>query len=170
MPNESRAVPAIDAEAGLEVSPVVVVTRRSPARPSALPDAQAFAVSSLADSDIEAEYLRAVHAAILEAMLLAADSEGGTFDVVVHLYPDAAEVEVLAGADQATTGIAAAADEPFAAWLAQALRRQGLSQEAAARQLGVSVRTVSRWVLGHTEPRMRDMRRIQSVFGRTPLP
>ena len=47
--------------------------------------------------------------------------------------------------------------------------REGLTQEAAARQLGVSVKTVSRWVGGATEPRMRDLRRIQEVFGETPL-
>ncbi len=42
--------------------------------------------------------------------------------------------------------------------------------EAAARQVGVSVKTVSRWVGGATEPRMRDLRRIQEVFGEVPLP
>ena len=68
---------------------------------------------------------------------------------------------------------AAAADrqpETFAEWMSSALRREGLTQEAAARQLGVSVKTVSRWVGGATEPRMRDLRRIQEVFGEVPLP
>jgi hypothetical protein len=58
----------------------------------------------------------------------------------------------------------------FAEWMSNALRDQGLTQEAAARQLGVSVKTVSRWVGGTTEPRMRDLRRIQEVFGSLPLP
>jgi hypothetical protein len=58
----------------------------------------------------------------------------------------------------------------FAAWMSTALRREGLTQEAAARLLGVSVKTVSRWVGGATEPRMRDLRRIQEVFGEVPLP
>jgi hypothetical protein len=57
----------------------------------------------------------------------------------------------------------------FAEWMSHTLRREGLTQEAAARQLGVSVKTVSRWVGGATEPRMRDLRRIQEVFGETPL-
>jgi DNA-binding XRE family transcriptional regulator len=56
----------------------------------------------------------------------------------------------------------------FAEWMSHALRNQHMTQEAAARQLGVSVKTVSRWVGGTTEPRMRDLRRIQEVFG--PLP
>ena len=82
--------------------------------------------------------------------------------------------------------VAAAADRPagprsiipggrdgaptFADWMQDVLRTQGLTQEAAARQLGVSVKTVSRWVGGATEPRMRDLRRIQEVFGEVPLP
>jgi DNA-binding XRE family transcriptional regulator len=58
----------------------------------------------------------------------------------------------------------------FADWMSTALRREGLTQEAAARLLGVSVKTVSRWVGGATEPRMRDLRRIQEIFGEVPLP
>jgi DNA-binding XRE family transcriptional regulator len=58
----------------------------------------------------------------------------------------------------------------FADWMQDVLRQQGLTQEAAARQLGVSVKTVSRWVGGATEPRWRDLRRIQEVFGEVPLP
>ncbi len=57
----------------------------------------------------------------------------------------------------------------FAEWMSSALRSQNLTQEAAARQLGVSVKTISRWVGGATEPRMRDLRRIQEVFGSLPL-
>ncbi len=70
-------------------------------------------------------------------------------------------------------GVPAVNGEPagtFADWMATALRREGLTQEAAAKQLGVSVKTVSRWVGGATEPRMRDLRRIQEVFGEVPLP
>jgi DNA-binding XRE family transcriptional regulator len=72
-------------------------------------------------------------------------------------------------------GPAAASDDSgrpttFADWMQDVLRTQGLTQEAAARQLGVSVKTVSRWVGGATEPRMRDLRRIQEVFGEVPLP
>jgi len=58
----------------------------------------------------------------------------------------------------------------FADWFAGALRREGMTMEAAARQLGVSVKTVSRWVGGATEPRLRDLRRIRDVFGELPFP
>jgi len=57
----------------------------------------------------------------------------------------------------------------FAEWMSTALRREGLTQEAAARQLGVSVKTVSRWVGGATEPRLRDLRRIQELLGQVPF-
>jgi DNA-binding XRE family transcriptional regulator len=57
----------------------------------------------------------------------------------------------------------------FAEWMQHSLRAQNLTQEAAARQLGVSVKTISRWVGGATEPRMRDLRRIQEVFGSLPV-
>jgi hypothetical protein len=57
----------------------------------------------------------------------------------------------------------------FADWMADALRREGLTMEAAARRLGVSVKTVSRWIGGTTEPRLRDLRRIRGLFGDIPL-
>jgi DNA-binding transcriptional regulator YiaG len=77
-----------------------------------------------------------------------------------------------AAASQAPAGQQAPADQhsaSFAEWMSSALRREGMTQEAAARQLGVSVKTVSRWVGGATQPRMRDLKRIQEVFGEVPL-
>jgi DNA-binding transcriptional regulator YiaG len=83
-----------------------------------------------------------------------------------------------AGAGSPTQPAPAAADgqaaaerhtSSFAEWMSSALRREGMTQEAAARQLGVSVKTVSRWVGGATQPRMRDLKRIREVFGEVPL-
>src|ERR1035437_7679527 len=67
------------------------------------------------------------------------------------------------GADAAQAAVRPAGSQPeavqlggpghpatFAEWMSSALRREGLTQEAAARQLGVSVKTVSRWVGGAT--------------------
>jgi DNA-binding XRE family transcriptional regulator len=56
----------------------------------------------------------------------------------------------------------------FADWFQQMIRDRGLTQQAAARRLGVSGKTVNRWVRGHTEPRLRELRLVQSVFGATP--
>jgi Helix-turn-helix len=77
-----------------------------------------------------------------------------------------------AAEDQAGNAARLAADadaESFANWMAGVLRREGLTMEAAARQLGVSVKTVSRWVGGATEPRLRDLRRIRELFGEIPF-
>jgi Helix-turn-helix len=69
-----------------------------------------------------------------------------------------------------SVGVADDAAASFADWMAGVLRREGLTMEAAARQLGVSVKTVSRWVGGATEPRLRDLRRIRELFGDLPFP
>jgi DNA-binding XRE family transcriptional regulator len=82
----------------------------------------------------------------------------------------AAAAEAPAKTSQALPGRGPDGPQAFADWMQDVLRTQGLTQEAAARQLGVSVKTVSRWVGGATEPRMRDLRRIQEVFGEVPLP
>src|SRR6202012_1504262 len=63
----------------------------------------------------------------------------------------------------------AADAESFADWMSGVLRREGLTMEAAARQLGVSVKTVSRWVGGATEPRLRDLRRVRELVGEIPF-
>jgi hypothetical protein len=57
----------------------------------------------------------------------------------------------------------------FAAWLSARLRAEGLTMEAAARRLDVSTKTISRWVSGTTEPRLRDLYRIRDVFGEPPF-
>ncbi|HEY7274342.1 MAG TPA: helix-turn-helix domain-containing protein [Trebonia sp.] len=82
------------------------------------------------------------------------------------LWRGAVDGDAVAGG----TGRQADADaESFADWMAGVLRREGLTMEAAARQLGVSVKTVSRWVGGATEPRLRDLRRIRELFGEIPF-
>jgi hypothetical protein len=79
-------------------------------------------------------------------------------------------VPVPSGAGGArATGPAEDGSGSFADWMSGVLRREGLTMEAAARQLGVSVKTVSRWVGGTTEPRLRDLRRIRDLFGEIPF-
>ena len=82
---------------------------------------------------------------------------------------DAVAAMPQAGAPAAKGQVIAGDDASFADWMAGVLRREGLTMEAAARQLGVSVKTVSRWVGGTTEPRLRDLRRIRELFGEIPL-
>ena len=87
--------------------------------------------------------------------------------------PDTSVAGAAAGAPDELAGIVPLGTpghpDTFADWMSTALRREGRTQEAAARMLGVSVKTVSRWVGGATEPRMRDLRRIQEVFGEIPI-
>jgi hypothetical protein len=154
------------------VSPVLVVARTFPARPSSLPEAHEFVRTSLTGAVVEQNDIQAISAAINEAVLAASGPQAGAYQIVVRVFPDQAEVEVLCSADDEQSTLRPERSQPgsFADWLTAALREDGLSQEAAARQLGVSVRTVNRWLRGHTEPRLRDLRRIQEVLGHHPLP
>jgi hypothetical protein len=168
---ESRAEMTADPEPGgpdfgTFSSPVVVVAHTFPARPGSLPDAEIFVREALEPVDLEPAEGIALFDAITTAMLAAAGPSNGSFDVTVRLFPDGVEVEVLHGAAMRRLGTSPrVGEEPFADWLTGVLVRNDLSQQAAARRIGVSVRTISRWLRGDTEPRLRDLRRVHSLFG-----
>jgi hypothetical protein len=177
----------------VEVVPVVVLSQTFPARPSSIPDIRDFVRRCLAQSPLSEEDNRQVGETVAQALLEAAGPTGA-INVSFRIFPDHVEVDVLrsgaqigtpAGLDALTSLLkaqqepAGGRDEPaphdgsetaFADWMAAALRREGMTMEVAARQLGVSVKTVSRWVGGATEPRLRDLRRIRELFGDFPLP
>jgi Helix-turn-helix len=180
----------------IEVVPVVVVSQTFPARPSSIPDIRDFVRRCLAGSPLSEEDNREVGETVSRALLEAAGPTGA-INVSFRIFPDHVEVDVLrsgAGIGSATgldaltsllkanelagapanprpPAVAAVSDPAsFADWMAGVLRREGLTMEAAARQLGVSVKTVSRWVGGTTEPRLRDLRRIRELFGEIPFP
>jgi hypothetical protein len=169
----------------IEVLPVVVLSKTFPARPSSIPEIREFVRTSLADSPLTEADNREVSQIVFRALLDAAGPTG-TIQVSFRIFPEHVEVDVLrshAGLPgeptlaqlagmQRPPAQPTAAPEPatFAEWMSDVLRREGLTHEAAARQLGVSVKTVSRWVGGETEPRLRDLRRIQERFGDLPLP
>jgi len=183
----------------IEVVPVVVLSQTFPARPSSIPDIRDFVKRCLAQSPLSDEDNRAVGETVANALLEAAGSTGA-INVSFRIFPDHVEVDVLRSGAQIGTaagldalasllkaqasGMEAAAtgrdgsfaahngsdETAFADWMAGALRREGMTMEVAARQLGVSVKTVSRWVGGATEPRLRDLRRIRELFGDFPLP
>jgi hypothetical protein len=108
--------PPGDADSGLYVSPVVVVSHTFPARPGSLPDAELFVREALAPMALEPAEGGALYHAITEAMLAAAGPDNGAFDVTVRIFPDGVEVEVLHGAARSTTP-PRVGDEPFADWL-----------------------------------------------------
>jgi Helix-turn-helix len=176
----------------IEVVPVVVVSQTFPARPSSIPDIRDFVRHCLAQSPLSEQDNREVGETVSRALLDAA-GPAGAISVSFRIFPDHVEVDVLksgaqitspAGIDALTSllrahdgaasadtppQVTAGEDESFADWMAGVLRREGLTMEAAARQLGVSVKTVSRWVGGATEPRLRDLRRIRELFGEIPF-
>jgi hypothetical protein len=183
----------------IEVVPVVVLSQTFPARPSSIPDVRDFVKRCLAQSPLSEEDNREVGETVAHALLEAAGPTGA-INVSFRIFPDHVEVDVLrsgaqvgtaAGLDAlasllknqamdmeaaasgragAANGRDASAETGFADWMAGVLRREGMTMEVAARQLGVSVKTVSRWVGGTTEPRLRDLRRIRELFGDFPLP
>jgi hypothetical protein len=178
----------------VEVVPVVVLSQTFPARPSSIPDIRDFVRRCLSQSPLSEDDNREVGETVAQALLEAA-GETGAINVSFRIFPDHVEVDVLRSGAQIGTpaGLDAlasllksqeparfGADAPgaaqnddetaFADWMAAALRREGMTMEVAARQLGVSVKTVSRWVGGTTEPRLRDLRRIRELFGDFPLP
>jgi Helix-turn-helix len=177
----------------VEVVPVVVLSQTFPARPSSIPDIRDFVRRCLAQSPLSEEDNREVGETVAQALLEAAGPTGA-INVSFRIFPDHVEVDVLRSGGQigtpagldALTSLLRAQEEPagsrhgpgshdgsetaFADWMAASLRREGMTMEVAARQLGVSVKTVSRWVGGTTEPRLRDLRRIRELFGEFPLP
>jgi hypothetical protein len=179
----------------IEVVPVVVVSQTFPARPSSIPDIRDFVRRCLAQSPLSEEDNREVGQTVAQALLDAAGPTGA-INVSFRIFPDHVEVDVLRSGPNlgtptsvnaltsflnsggsATSGALRAAGDgagddasSFADWMAGMLRREGMTMEAAARQLGVSVKTVSRWVGGATEPRLRDLRRIRELFGDIPFP
>jgi len=183
----------------IEVVPVVVLSQTFPARPSSIPDVRDFVKRCLAQSPLSEEDNRQVGETVAHALLEAA-GPSGAINVSFRIFPDHVEVDVLRSGAQVSTpaGIDALAsllksraadmeaaatgrdglpaapngseEMAFADWMANVLRREGMTMEVAARQLGVSVKTVSRWVGGATEPRLRDLRRIRELFGDFPLP
>ena len=172
----------------IEVVPVVVLSQTFPARPSWIPEIRDFVRRCLGESPLTEEGNREVGETVFRALLDAAGPTGA-IQVSFRIFPEHVEVDVLHSNQQpgevtgqqpvaAQPRPVAAASRPavegrpatFADWMSTALRREGLTQEAAARQLGVSVKTVGRWVGGETEPRLRDLRRIQELFGDLPFP
>jgi hypothetical protein len=176
-PREDRGpdrAQAAEPHESIVIDPVFVATQTFPARPSSIPDIRDFVLRYLRDAPLTAEGGQQLHHAVLNALLDAASPDGGQIQVCFRIFPDSVEVDVLRGPASATSPLPPVRrDRPehrsFAEWLSGVLKREGLSQEAAARQLGVSVKTVSRWVGGETEPRLRELRRIHEVFGEAPL-
>jgi DNA-binding XRE family transcriptional regulator len=147
----------------IEVLPVDVRTRVFAARPGAVPEIREFIRQCAADAPLAEADGREVSNAVFRAMLDAA-GPSGAIQISCRTYPDYVEFDVLR-----TVAEPVAVQGTFADWITDVLRREGISRETAARQLGVSAKTVSRWAGGETEPRLRELRRIQERFGEVDL-
>lgn len=180
----------------IEIVPVVVLSRVFPARPPSVPEIGEFVRRCLADAPLPEADSRELSRTILRVLLDAA-GPAGAVQVSCRSYPDRVEFDVLPsstehlhpdgrepnGSDNRSSAPSelvresprrpetdpVAAVASFAEWITEALRREGMTREAAARQLGVSVKTVSRWAAGDTEPRLRELRRVQDRFGDVPF-
>jgi len=157
----------------IEVVPVVVLSQTFPARPSSIPDIRDFVKRCLSQSPLSEQDNREVGETVAHALLEAAGPDGA-INVSFRIFPDHVEVDVLRSGAQVGTpagldalasllksqaaGMGAAAtgrdgypaehngseETAFADWMSAALRREGMTMEVAARQLGVSVKAVSR--------------------------
>jgi helix-turn-helix protein len=177
----------------IEILPVEVVAQAFPARPAALPDVRDFVRRQLTGTPVSDDDIRILCERVAEVLLDGAGA-AGNIQVSLRIFPDAAEVDVLFAPETGPVRVPTAPAMPsaatvsrtlpapisppvpipaertsFALWLAGRLREEGLTMEAAARRLDVSTKTISRWVAGSTEPRMRDLYRIRETFGE-PLP
>jgi hypothetical protein len=163
----------------IEILPLEVVSQAFPARPAALPDVRDFVRRQLTGTAVSDEDVRVLCERVADVLLDAAGA-AGTIQVALRIFPDSAEVDVLFApavpeARPATAARTAgpvptpaprrAVPQAFSDWLSARLRQEGLTLEAAARRLDVSTKTVSRWVAGTTEPRLRDLYRIRETFG-----
>jgi hypothetical protein len=167
----------------IEILPLTIVTQVFPARPSSLPDVRDFVRKQLTTAPLSEDDVRTLCDRVAQVLLDAAGVPG-TIQVSLRIFSTRAEVDVLLG-DEPPSMPTAAIDPPsaeapaavmavapadtFADWLSASLRREGLTMEAAARRLKVSAKTVSRWVGGTTEPRLRDLYRIRELFGEPPF-
>ena len=170
----------------IEILPIEVVAQAFPARPAALPDVRDFVRRQLTGTPVSDDDIRILCERVAEVLLDGAGSSG-SIQVSLRIFPEAAEVDVLFAPDIAPVRIPSVPAPPvsmpaprslavpmsplpmertsFALWLAGRLREEGLTMEAAARRLDVSTKTISRWVAGSTEPRLRDLYRIRETFG-----
>ena len=144
--------------------------RTFPAHPAALAAVRGFAREQATESGASPDKREEVAAAVEQAFASAlANPASRPLEIRLLVTSDRVEVEFLPAHQAGDRGPQQVGwTESFSAWLAGELRERGLSQEAAARRIGVSLKTVSRWVRGETEPRYRELALIQRAFGDQP--
>ncbi|WP_164842298.1 helix-turn-helix domain-containing protein [Actinoplanes solisilvae] len=183
----------------IEILPLEIVTRSFPARPSALPDVRDFVRRHLSGRPISDNDVRTLGEQVAGVLLQGAGLAGAIqvslrifpqaaeVDVLfVPVDPAPAPPSALPAplssppqpssppppSSPPSSPLSSPPTQPgqtFAAWLTDRLRADNLTIEAAARRLEVSTKTISRWMSGATEPRLRDLYRIRESFGEPPF-
>ena len=128
-------------------------------------DIRRFVEESLASEAFSKEGIDA--AAGSASAVVDGSGDGSRVEVSLEIRGDEINVRVARNASARRS----ARPATFAEWLTKTIKREGMSQEAAARAIGVSLKTVNRWARGETEPRYRELGLIWDAFGeRPPLP
>jgi transcriptional regulator with XRE-family HTH domain len=60
--------------------------------------------------------------------------------------------------------------QSFQKWFRRELKRRHLTQEAAGRELQVSLATIQRWSAGRSLPRYEELAKIRRAWGQLPPP
>ena len=107
------------------------------------------------------ERLAAALAEAITSIVQERGSPGRSLDLVVSVRKDQVSVSPAPLSQQRP--------ESFASWLRDRLGQAQLSKVALADQIGVSERTVRRWLAGDTEPRFQELLRLSSLFGNPPV-
>jgi DNA-binding XRE family transcriptional regulator len=109
-------------------------------------------------------------AAVGRAVSGAVSGGQASCEVRIRMRGDSVEVEVLSSeaAPAGNPRRPSEASASFKEWLGRLLQDRGLSQETAARRIGVSLKTVNRWVRGETEPRFRELLLVCAALGQAP--
>jgi DNA-binding XRE family transcriptional regulator len=107
------------------------------------------------------ERLTAALAKAIGAIIEQHGSPNPRMELLVTVRGDQVSVSMVSGPGPNT--------ESFASWLRFQLEEQRLTKVALADRLGVSERTVRRWLAGDTEPRFQELLRISSLFGNPPV-
>lgn len=121
----------------------------------------------LGSSGLSATQRERVAGAVADLILMAGGSDS-TIDLEFRLSIASDRVHVRVGQRDRLSGEPKDSRPTFATWFQDLLKRRGMTQGAAAREIGVSLKTVNRWATGETEPRLRELSLLREALGELP--
>jgi DNA-binding XRE family transcriptional regulator len=152
----------------METEDPSVIVRSFPARASSLDEIRSFVAESIA-SILPGGILPDRLSAATASALAATDPFTDTLEVRIEVAGDNVVVQAYAlPSERPNGGPEAGSQASFAEWLGAILKERELSQEGAARLVGVSLKTIGRWLHGETEPRFSELQRTCKALGQAP--